>query len=78
MSGDDYILKKHSIVIAGHQTSITLENIFWNQLKTLARTRNISLSTLVAEIDVQRDVNLSSAIRVYVLKSHLKSSDYPG
>jgi len=68
MSGDDNIIRKHSIVIAGHQTSITLEHIFWNQLKRIARKRNISLSTLICEIDAKRDSNLSSAIRVYVVK----------
>ena len=73
MSRDETILKKHSIVIAGHQTSITLENIFWQQLKILARQRDISLSTLVAEIDANRKVNLSSAIRVYILKEYIKA-----
>ncbi|VAX03763.1 hypothetical protein MNBD_ALPHA03-779, partial [hydrothermal vent metagenome] len=57
-----------------HQTSITLENIFWDQLKAIANSRNISLSILMAEIDSQRmndrvDVNLSSAVRVFILKS---------
>ncbi|MBL4802276.1 MAG: ribbon-helix-helix domain-containing protein [Emcibacter sp.] len=72
MSRDENILKKHSIVIAGHQTSITLENIFWEQLKQLAKERDLSLSLLVAEIDSQRQANLSSALRVYVLKNALK------
>jgi len=69
MSGDEGRLKKHSIVIAGHQTSFTLENIFWDQLKKIGRSRNISLSRLVTEIDSQRDTNLSSAIRVFILKN---------
>ena len=72
MSGDENALKKHSIVIAGHQTSITLENIFWRHLKNIAQAKNVSLSVLISEIDAQRDTNLSSAIRVYVLKNHLK------
>ncbi|MBL4612471.1 MAG: ribbon-helix-helix domain-containing protein [Emcibacter sp.] len=72
MSRDETTLKKHSIVIAGHQTSITLEGIFWQQLKILARQQDISLSTIVAEIDAERQVNLSSAIRVYILKNALK------
>jgi len=77
LSGHDNILRKHSIVISGHQTSITLENIFWDQLKAIAQSRGISLSILVTQIDVHRisddaNVNLSSAIRVFVLKSRLE------
>ncbi|NOZ67495.1 MAG: ribbon-helix-helix domain-containing protein [Alphaproteobacteria bacterium] len=71
MATDDTTLKKHSIVIAGHQTSVTLENIFWNQLKDIAAAQNISLSKLVAGIDTTREGNLSSAIRVFVLKNSL-------
>jgi len=68
MSGDDHELNKHSIVIAGHQTSITLENIFWRQLKKIARADGKSLGSLITEIDQNRTSNLSSTIRVYVLK----------
>lgn len=73
MYGDENALKKHSIVIAGHQTSITLENIFWQQLKKIAKRRAMSLSLLIAEIDAYREANLSSAIRVFVLKNNLKN-----
>lgn len=72
MSRDENALKKHSIIIAGHQTSITLENIFWHRLKKIARAREISLSVLISEIDADREANLSSAIRVFVLKNHLR------
>ncbi len=65
-------LKKHSIVIAGHQTSITLENIFWRHLKKIARARGVSLSILISEIDAHRESNLSSTIRVFILKNYLK------
>ena len=68
MSNDDEILKKHSVVIAGHQTSVTLENIFWSTLKNIARDEKKSLKELITEIDADRTTNLSSAIRVYVLK----------
>lgn len=68
MAIDDEILKKHSVVIAGHQTSITLENIFWAQLKAIAKTEGKSLKALITEIDTTRTTNLSSAIRVYILK----------
>jgi len=73
MPGDDNTLKKHSVIIAGHQTSITLENIFWRHLKDIARLRNVSLNILIAEIDARRKTNLSSAIRVFVLKDSLKA-----
>ena len=68
MSNDDEILKKHSVVISGHQTSVTLENIFWNALKTSAAQQEKSLKALITEIDATRTTNLSSAIRVYILK----------
>lgn len=70
MAGDENRLRKHSIVIAGHQTSFTLENIFWDRLKKIARIRDVSLSKLVAEIDAGREGNLSSAIRVFILNNH--------
>lgn len=72
MAGNDSQMQKHSIVIAGHQTSVTLENIFWDRLKRIARRRDVSLSRLVAEIDARRDGNLSSAIRVFVLQNLLE------
>ena len=54
-----------SIVIAGHKTSISLENSFWRNLKDIAHSR---LSTLVGDIDQAREHgNLSSAIRLFVL-----------
>jgi predicted DNA-binding ribbon-helix-helix protein len=59
---------KRSIVIAGHKTSVSLEDGFWRGLKEIGQGRNISLSSLVAEIDARRlDGNLSSAIRLFVL-----------
>jgi len=59
---------KRSIVIAGHKTSVSLEDAFWTSLKDIAGTRNMTLSELVASIDAdRRQGNLSSAIRLYVL-----------
>lgn len=58
---------KHSLVIAGHRTSISLEDAFWQALKNCAAARGLSLAALVTEIDSARgDANLSSAIRVYL------------
>jgi predicted DNA-binding ribbon-helix-helix protein len=60
---------KRSIVVAGHKTSVSLEDAFWNGLKEIAGRRDITLSDLVAAIDAQRQHgNLSSAIRLFVLE----------
>jgi predicted DNA-binding ribbon-helix-helix protein len=60
---------KRSIVVAGHKTSVSLEDAFWNGLKEIAGRRDITLSDLVAAIDAQRHHgNLSSAIRLFVLE----------
>jgi predicted DNA-binding ribbon-helix-helix protein len=58
---------KRSIVIAGHRTSVSLEDAFWKGLKEIAQARRASLADLIGTIDDQRRGNLSSAIRVFVL-----------
>jgi predicted DNA-binding ribbon-helix-helix protein len=59
---------KRSIVIAGHKTSVSLEDAFWKCLKEIANGRDMTLSDLVATIDTDRQQgNLSSAIRLFVL-----------
>jgi predicted DNA-binding ribbon-helix-helix protein len=59
---------KRSIVIAGHKTSVSLEDAFWKGLKEIALSRHATLSDLVAAIDTdRRHGNLSSAIRLFVL-----------
>ena len=59
---------KRSIVIAGHKTSVSLEDAFWKALKEIADGRGITLSDLVSAIDTdRRHGNLSSAIRLFVL-----------
>jgi predicted DNA-binding ribbon-helix-helix protein len=59
---------KRSIVIAGHRTSVSLEDAFWKALKEIAQARHASLADLIGTIDHQRrGGNLSSAIRVFVL-----------
>ncbi len=60
-------LRKRSVVIAGHKTSVSLEDGFWEALKDIAAERGVSVNALVAEIDGARTGNLSSAIRVHVL-----------
>ncbi len=62
-------MRKRSITIHGHQTSISLEDEFWDELSAIARSRQVSLNALVTEVDRARDgTNLSSTLRVYVLK----------
>jgi len=59
---------KRSIVIAGHKTSVSLEDAFWKGLKEIASGRSTTLSDLVASIDAdRRHGNLSSALRLFVL-----------
>lgn len=61
-------MRKRSLTIAGHRTSIALEPQFWTALEAIAAERGMSLPALIAEIDEQRqDTNLSSSIRVAVL-----------
>ena len=63
------VSKKRSVVVAGHRTSVSLEPIFWEQLRALAAKRRISVNDLVSDIDQQRAGSLSSAIRVFVLEN---------
>jgi predicted DNA-binding ribbon-helix-helix protein len=60
-------IKKRSVVISGHRTSISLENVFWESLRDIASAKGRSVNQLVTDIDRQRTGNLSSAIRTYVL-----------
>jgi len=62
-------LRKRSVLIAGHATSVSLEDAFWDALAAIARARGTSINQLVTEIDQRRDGNLSSAIRVFVLSN---------
>jgi predicted DNA-binding ribbon-helix-helix protein len=62
---------KRSIVIAGHKTSISLEDAFWSAFKEIADRRHVTLSDLAAAVDAERQhANLSSAIRLFVLGSY--------
>jgi len=61
-------LRKHSVTVAGHRTSISLEEAFWSALRELAAEQDSSAHALIEEIDRGRRGNLSSAVRVYVLE----------
>jgi predicted DNA-binding ribbon-helix-helix protein len=64
-------MRKRSVTIDGHHTSISLEDAFWTELLALSQARGLSLNELVAEIDrsrAQGQKNLSSALRLHVLR----------
>ena len=68
-------IRKRSLTIAGHRTSISLEDAFWSALKDVARARKMSVPALVAEIDGRRgQTGLSSAIRVFLLDRYRKTA----
>ncbi len=62
-------IRKRSVVLAGHKTSISIEDEFWQCLMTMARMRAIPVHVLITELDANRSVgNLSSRIRLWVLE----------
>jgi len=68
-------IAKRSVRLAGHATSVSLEDAFWVTLRRLARERGRPVSALIADIDAGRRGNLSSAIRVWVLDQVGGASD---
>lgn len=71
--------RKRSLSIAGHRTSVSLEDPFWTALREIASERDLPLATLIAEIDLARDgVNLSSALRLHVLAHYRELARRPG
>ncbi|MEW9804944.1 ribbon-helix-helix domain-containing protein [Mesorhizobium sp. ZMM04-5] len=64
------LVRKHSITIRGHRTSFSLEQPFMDALRDIAAERGLSLAALIAEVDAlrTREANLSSALRVFVLR----------
>jgi predicted DNA-binding ribbon-helix-helix protein len=73
------LVVKRSVVVAGHKTSVSLEDAFWKSLKEIAGYRHMTLSALLLAIDSERHHgNLSSAIRLFVLnyfRDQLESRD---
>ena len=64
--------RKRSLAIAGHRTSISLEQPFWEGLRAIALERGVAVATLVAAIDAMRgEASLSSAIRLFVYDQRL-------
>jgi len=73
------VIVKRSIEIAGHRTSVTLEDAFWNALREIADARGQTLRALIAEVDARRGRNnLSSAIRLFVLDYYRAASGKTG
>ncbi len=68
-------MKKKSVVLFGHATSVSLEDEFWQALQDIATDRNTSVSALIAAVDQTRTTNLSSALRVFVLKHAVSSKN---
>ncbi len=69
---------KHSLLIAGHSTSVSLEDAFWQRLRHVAAGRGMALAALVAMVDAGRgEANLSSAIRVFLLDEALGPAESP-
>ena len=69
---------KRSLVIAGHRTSVSLEDAFWRRLRRIAAERGLSLNGLAAMVDASRGgANLSSAIRVFVLEAEAPENRPP-
>lgn len=67
-----YKIIKRSVVIAGHATSVSLEPEFWEVLQNFAAKDGLSIAALIRQVDAMLQPsehrNLSSAIRVYILK----------
>lgn len=67
---------KRSIVVGRHKTSVSLEDVFWNELRRIAQELGVHLSELVARIDAERQHgNLSSAIRLFVFEEKCRHVD---
>ncbi len=61
-------MKKRSVSIRGHRTSLSLEDAFWDELSAMAMARDISVAALITEIDRTRTGGLSSAVRLFILE----------
>ena len=70
-------MRKRSVTIDGHRTSVSLEDAFWAELSAIAEQRGLSLNALVAEIDhgARRRGNLSSALRLFRARRASETND---
>ena len=71
--------RKRSLILNGHNTSVSLEDLFWEELKNIAKEEELSINQLVATIDESRNIEksgLATALREFVLKYHLKKNRF--
>lgn len=60
-------IRKRSVTLAGHRTSVSVEDAFWDEMKAIAADEGRTVGDLLTELDTTRAGNLSSAVRLYVL-----------
>ena len=70
-------LRKRSVQVSGHATSVSIEEAFWTELTDAAGRRGVSINQMISEIDKGRDGNLSSALRLFVLTELKRLERYP-
>lgn len=71
------MIQKRSLTLRGHRTSVSLEDEFWDALKSIAVDKGMSTNALACHIDSERDFSsgLASSIRVFVLNHYRKAAD---
>ena len=70
-------MKKHSVELSGHRTSVAIEDKFWQELKKIATQKSMSLRQLLIHIDNNHTHNLASAIRLFVLEYYINQNNQP-
>ena len=69
--------KKRSLILNGHNTSVSIEDLFWTELKNIAKEQKLSINQLVAKIDDSRNFKVSglaTELREFVLKHHMNKN----
>ena len=69
--------KKRSLILNGHNTSVSLEDLFWTELKNIAKEQKLSINQLIAKIDDSRNFEVSglaTELREFVLKHHINKN----
>ena len=69
--------KKRSLILNGHNTSVSLEDLFWTELKNIAKEQELSINQLVGRIDDSRNFEVSglaTELREFVLKHHMNKN----
>ncbi len=69
--------KKRSLILNGHNTSVSIEDLFWTELKNIAKEQKLSINQLVTKIDDSRNFEVSglaTELREFVLKHHMNKN----